>query len=422
VATPASAAPRLVRGFGEGGIARVPLMKWEGFRELGGALRPARQADGKLLVGAQLFGDRDAEEFILARFRRGGALDKTFGRRGRVRIDFRWQFVPSKVLARRDGRIQLVGTVGGWAYFASRPSQLGIVTLLPDGSRDRSFGTNGFVAWNPPWRAGAEWMDVFPGLVVPQRDGRLLVAANVDERTWGVSSDLSWRRLVFVRFDRDGSLDESFGRFGTAELDWDGGYIHRWARLADGRIATVASRHEGAGATTAGSTAWWLHSFAGGGSAAGGLVSAGSMHLGLDVLDTLTDLVPTRDGGLLMIGDADIQHERGPAAAVRRILPDGSLDRRYGRRCGQRALRARSRGGAATRHGGVLVSATRLMFHARPRRFDSWVVPRDGSGCVAARPLRLRGLVIGPPLLQRRRSALLSATYDKGVALIKIRR
>lgn len=138
----------------------MPL-KWEGFRELGGALRPVRQHDGKVLVGAQLLGDRDAEEFLLVRFRRGGALDKSFGRRGRVRIDFRSQFVPSTVLARRDGRIVLAGRVGGPAYFAFGPSQLGIVRLLPDGSRDRSFGTNGFVAWNPPapngWTSYLDW-------------------------------------------------------------------------------------------------------------------------------------------------------------------------------------------------------------------------------------------------------------------------
>jgi hypothetical protein len=134
------------------------------------------------------------------------------------------------------------------------------------------------------------------------------------------------------------------------------------------------------------------------------------VRLGLDVLDHLVDLVPTRDGALLMIGDT----------AVRSILPDGSLDATFGRKCAQPPLRGINRGGASTPDGGVLVTAG--------ARFGSLAIPYDATGCIAARPLRLRGLTAGPPLLQRARSALLGATFNDndglagGLALIKIRR
>jgi hypothetical protein len=202
---------------------------------------------------------------------------------------------------------------------------------------------------------------------------------------------------MFVRFDPDGSLDESFGRAGVAELDWDtpSVYFGGWARLADGRIASVGSSNG----------VWWFESFAVDGSAPGGLASAGSARLGLDVIVSLSDLAPTRDGGLLMIGNT----------RVRRVRPNSSLDRTFGRRCSQPALRgAGSRGGAATPNGGALVTAANA--------FDSFVVPRDAAGCVAAAPLPLRGLNAGPPLLQRRRRAIVGASYDKGLALIRIRR
>jgi len=427
LATPAVAAPRLDARFGDGGVARVPF-KFREFRELGGAMRPVRQADGKVLVGAYLSGERSAEGFVLARFGRPGALDTTFGRRGRVRIDFPWQFNLLTVLAQRDGRIVLVGTVGGYAYFANRPSQLGIVRLLPDGSRDRSFGTNGVVVWNPPWRTANEW--TFPRLALRQADGRLLVAATVeDPRLQG--SPESWQRVVVVRFQPDGSLDPSFGPGGFAELDWDGGYFVGWARLADGRLASIVSRHEGPGMPTLESTAWWLHSLTADGSAAAALRPAGSVRLGLNVLDEMVELVPTGDGGLLMIGGVDIDQRGGPVPALRRILPDGSLDPTFGRHCGEplrRLRRARSRGGAPTPDGGVLVTATKLLIHASPRRLDSFAITHDATGCIAASPLRLRGLPVGPPLLQRGGRALLGATFTDnqglagGLALIQIRR
>ena len=76
----------------------------------------------------------------------------------------------------------------------------------------------------------------------------------------------------------------------------------------------------------------------------------------------------------------------------------------------------------------MLVTATKLLIHARPRRVDGFAIPLDPTGCIADTPLRLRGLTAGPPLLQRGRSALLGATFNDnqgqaaGLALIKIRR
>jgi hypothetical protein len=268
-------------------------------------------------------------------------------------------------------------------------------------------------------------MDVFPSLALTQPDGRLVVAAAVDERT--LNPETSWHRVVLVRFGEDGSVDQSFGQGGFAEQDWDDGYFRGWARMADGRLASVVSRHEGPGAPTLESAAWWLHTFSADGSTAA-LQSTSPVRLGLNVLDDLAELAPTADCWLMMIGAVEIDHARGPATAVRRILPDGSLDESFGRKCTQPPLRFRSRGGAPTPDGGVLVTADKLLIHARPRRFDSVAIPYDATGCIAARPLTLRGLIAGPPLLQRGRSALLGATFNgkhgfaAGLALIKIRR
>lgn len=177
---------------------------------------------------------------------------------------------------------------------------------------------------------------------------------------------------MLVRFGADGSVDQSFGQQGFVELAWeDGRYFRGWARLADGRLASVVT-HPGS-AETVESQAWWLHSFTADGSPAA-LRSTGSVRLGLNVLNELSELVPTSDGALLMIGRVQVNHARGPAPAVRRILPDGSLDPTFGRKCGQPLLRAYTQGGASTPDGGVLVSTGIL------------VIPYDATG--ALRPGR----------------------------------
>jgi uncharacterized delta-60 repeat protein len=249
------------------------------------------------------------------------------------------QFRPLTVSPQRDGRILLVGAVGGYAYFGGGPSQIALLRLLPDGSRDRSFGTNGLVVWNPPWRTAAEWTEPVSALRRP--DGRVLVAATVgDPRSQGSPG---WSpRLVLVRFQPGGSLDHSFGEGGFAELDPGDRCFGSWALLADGRLASVVPRGEGGLIPyPPPPVPWWLCTFSPDGASSAPLHPTGPVPLGLDPVTRLIELVPIRDGGLLMIGETD----------VRRIRPDGSLDATYGRKCSQPPLRVATRGGVATPDG-----------------------------------------------------------------------
>jgi uncharacterized delta-60 repeat protein len=225
-------------------------------------VRPVRQPDGKVLVPARVerwAGSYSFEQVALARFTRRGALDKTFGRRGRVLIGFHWGsspvgFSPVTVSVQADGRILLAGSV---SWLLSLHAQLAIVRLLPDGSRDPAFGANGVVVWNPPWRADTLSMTTLPGVFVPQADGRVL-AAGVAEETRGASKgqppQTSVRRIAFVRFHRDGSVDQSFGRDGVVEESEGPDYWWSWAVLPDGHVAALSSRNEGFGGTACGST------------------------------------------------------------------------------------------------------------------------------------------------------------------------
>jgi hypothetical protein len=137
------------------------------------------------------------------------------------------------------------------------------------------------------------------------------------------------------------------------------------------------------------------------------------------MLDAVTELLPARDASLLVLGTVDPAHPAGSAAAVRRILPGGQLDARFGTACSRPGPRAGTSGGAATSDGGIFATARGFVRHAR---IDSFVFRYGADGCVAGRPLRIKAVSAGPPLLQRRHIALIGATYDKGLALIRIHR
>jgi uncharacterized delta-60 repeat protein len=410
---------RLDAGFGEGGIARVRFgIVLDPADTL--PLRPVRQPDGKLLVAAAHYEFHGNSQVLLARFTRRGRPDPTFGHGGRERLGVRWNFAPSAVQVLPDGRILVLGAAGFAPSLYPFPDQLGLVRLLPDGSRDRTFGTNGFVTWNPPWRADTLYMTTRPGLFVRQGDGRLLAAGQVEELRAG-QAGTTVRRVVFVRFNPDGSVDTSFGPAGVVEGPEGADYFGAWAALPSGPIVALGLRNEGFD-----TRAWWLHRFTADGALDRDFGQDGSARLGLNVLYGVNQLLPARDGSLLMLGTVDPAHPAGSAAAVRRITPGGQLDARFGTACDRSGPRTPIWSGAATSDGGILATARGFV---RQARIDSFVFRYGLDGCVAGRPLRLKAVSAGPPVLQGRRTALVAATYGRtpagfarGLALIRIRR
>ena len=348
----ADAAPlRLDGRFGEGGIARVPVRT--GWKALARPLRPVRQPDGRVLVAAAIEGDRgDPMQVALARFTRNGRPDPTFGRGGRVRLGWQWNFDPREIQLQPDGRIVLMGAAGrgiNTLYPLVAPAQTGLIRLLPDGSPDPTFSDDGFVAWNPPWRGDSRFIQTIPGLLLlRQTDGRLVLAAGVDElRVAAPGRNVSVQRAAFVRFNRNGSVDPSFG---VVETPDSSDYSTAWAALPDGHLVALAARSQGFGAPTT----WWLHRFHPDGTIDRGFGQDGSVGIGADVASTTTErLVAIRDGSLVLLGN----NQPDTATVLYRILPGGQLDAGFGSACSRPPLRAFPWGGAATTSdGGVLVS------------------------------------------------------------------
>jgi uncharacterized delta-60 repeat protein len=250
---------------------------------------------------------------------------------------------------------------------------------------------------------------------VPQADGRILAAANVYDLRNGSAGVTEVRRVAFVRFNENGSVDESFGHAGVTEGLDSPDFFWAWTALPDRRIVALGSRNEGSGRT-----AWWLHRFTADGSSDLSFGQGGSARLGLNVFDEVNELLATRDGSLVVLG-TDPAQPAGSAAAVRRIKPGGQLESHFGASCGRPPLGGGSRG-VATPDGGILATATGFLRHARPPHQESFVFRYGSDGCAKPRPLRLKNLSAGSPLLQGRHMALVGATYDQGLALIRIRR
>jgi hypothetical protein len=131
------------------------------------------------------------------------------------------------------------------------------------------------------------------------------------------------------------------------------------------------------------------------------------------------ELVPARDGSLVFVY----------AKRLRRILPSGQLDARFGTACGRPPLSAGKLGRSAavtSEGGGALTTGTRFRGGAPP---VSFVIRYGSDGCVAGRPLRVRAVSVGPPLLLGRHVALVGATDESkypalatALALARIRR
>jgi uncharacterized delta-60 repeat protein len=164
-----------------------------------------------------------------------GDLDPTFGTGGLVISDFPGfaNATANSLVVQADGEI----LVAGGAYGpGSTGTGFALTGFTRDGSLDLSFGEGGHVATSfPGWAGGAAL-----GIAV-QADGRIVVAGVV-----GNPGGLYGGPGVFAlaRYNRDGSLDVSFGTNGLVTTAFPGEFYADATGIAlqpDGRIVAAGS-------------------------------------------------------------------------------------------------------------------------------------------------------------------------------------
>jgi uncharacterized delta-60 repeat protein len=195
--------------FGSGGEVSVNI--GEGY-----PTQLSLQRDGKMVVVGSL-----AAFSFTARYNRDGTLDKTFGGTGIVQPHTGlYTDYMSSVTVQPDNRIVTLGLSfdeeKGLCYQAA-------VRYLPDGGLDDSFGGGGIA------RSTAAYCTLFVSAAV-QTNGKIV----------GVGGGLA---ASLIRYNPDGSRDESFGDSGNVMLDL--GYSSILGPVAiqpDGKIISAGGR------------------------------------------------------------------------------------------------------------------------------------------------------------------------------------
>ena len=134
-----------------------------------------------------------------------GDLDPSFRGTGVARTVIRGRAFggfPVAVVRQDDGKLVVAGLSSGRNY-RKYPPAFTLVRYLPDGTRDKQFGSSGIVATWRGMRAGGV------AAVVQQADGKLVVAGS---RAIGGGDEGYYQSgFALVRYDARGRLDPSFG-------------------------------------------------------------------------------------------------------------------------------------------------------------------------------------------------------------------
>ena len=180
----------------------------------------ALQTDGKLLVTGSIAG-LSSDDFALVRYNTNGSVDSTFDDDGLVSTDIESNsFDGSNSIAiQMDGKIVVVGF-----SFIGSGYDFVVVRYHSNGSLDSTFGGDGVVTTD----VGS--FDDEGVSVALQSDGKIVVAGST------VVPDYDF---VVVRYNTDGSLDNSFDSDGILIADLNSGsddFVAKVLVQSDGKI------------------------------------------------------------------------------------------------------------------------------------------------------------------------------------------
>lgn len=172
------------------------------------AFSVAVDASGNILVGGGAEkGAAYSSDFAIARLTPNGTLDPNFGGDGRVTVGFDLGGTEDdtvlELIVAPDGSIFATGAANDTGY------DFAVVKLLPDGTPDPSYGTNGKVTI--PFDLGGDNNDTAYGASL-QADGKLVI-------TGFVETSAIDRTIGLARLDTHGQLDPSFGFAGKKVID-----------------------------------------------------------------------------------------------------------------------------------------------------------------------------------------------------------
>jgi uncharacterized delta-60 repeat protein len=188
----------------------------------------ALQEDGKI-VAVGFYNNGTDKDLTVVRFTTGGSLDESFGDHGIVTTAIGGaDEIAESVVIQSDGKIITAGY-----YDNGTDNDFALARFNSDGELDDSFGENGIVK-TPVGSFG----DVAVGVVL-QSDGKIVVAGHSDN-----GSD---RDIAILRYNADGSLDDSFDSNGIVLIPIGDGedYCEDITLQPDGKILVTGYSFNG---------------------------------------------------------------------------------------------------------------------------------------------------------------------------------
>jgi len=260
----------------------------------------ACQADGKIVaVGSgDKMGGISGYHFQVARYNADGTLDNSFGNGGILFTNIAGQDAASSVVIQTDGKI----VVGGNITFPSYCSV--IVRYNNNGTLDNTFGTGGIVSTsvNP----SQAWLSS----VVLQSDGKI------------VAGGYAGNQFMVIRYNNDGTLDNSFGSGGIALNSLEGNsYIWSILIQPDGKIVSAGSTNSKFAIVRYNTDGTLDNSFGVGGQL---IASIGPLSS-----DACSNIALQPDGKIVAAGFSQTNLQTG-YFILARINPDGSFDNSFG--------------------------------------------------------------------------------------------
>jgi len=249
-----------------------------------------------------------------------GDLDPTFSGHGWVRtydvLGYSRQYFPKgaeHIAIQPDGKIIGVSEIqsGGSDYY------FGVFRWTPNGDLDRSFGAGGWVTTELGPFAIAH-------AVALQRDGKIVVAGEA-------VCDLAGC-FGLVRYNRDGSLDRSFGNDGIVLTKFpplNGAIAFDVAVQPDGKIVAVGKRYRGGDAQN--DDLWALARYLPNGRLDTSFSGDGRTSIDFGYGDDIALAVALqRDRRIVVAGIGERNRNRSEDDfAVARLRPNGTLDRTF---------------------------------------------------------------------------------------------
>jgi uncharacterized delta-60 repeat protein len=280
----------------------------------------ALQPDGKIV----LVGTGSNIDGAVARYNSNGTLDAGFGNGGVSILNFgkRVGGAPNRDLAiQSDGKIVLTGVAG---------DALAVARLLPNGSPDSSFGSNGMVTANPGGTRGGASATGSSILIqrVPAITGEeRIVIGGISTAASGANTD--W---TLMRFKPSGAVDTTFGAAGIVKTAFFGfgDSLHKLMLDSSNRIVAAGNTRFASGDCGGYVIDLGVVRY----TQDGGLDSSfGGGKQTVDVyggMDQFYGGVVQADGKILLVGYSDSADSSVPDFALVRLNSDGTRDSSFG--------------------------------------------------------------------------------------------